>query len=103
MKPIAGIVSVMCCCLTLYAQEASLGPTASQQVAESGGPINPEEAAIRKTLASYVEAFNQGDARALASHWNEHGEYVPPRGEAIQGHEKLEEAFANYFNESNGA
>jgi uncharacterized protein (TIGR02246 family) len=72
----------------------------TSDLAENG---NEDEAAIRKAIGSYVEAFNQGDAEMLAAHFGEQGEMVTPAGDVLRGRQALEEAFAAYFQESKGA
>ena len=61
-----------------------------------------DEAAIRKTVQSYVEAFNRGDARAVARHWSAQGVYVSPSGQRLQGRNAIEQEFAAYFSETTG-
>ena len=70
-------------------------PCCSKLCAEDS--VNSEKAAIEKTIASYVAAFNKGDATALSAHWSEQGEFVTPAGEKWQGHKQLAEKFAAYF------
>jgi len=62
-----------------------------------------EEAAVRKTVQSYVAAFNRGDAAALAAQWAEDGVVVTPAGQTLKGRKAIQEAFAAYFKESPGA
>ncbi len=52
-------------------------------VAGAAAPSAPADdlAAIRTAIDSYVSAFNRGDARAVAQHWSEQGEWVGPDGE----------------------
>lgn len=57
------------------------------------------EAAIRKTVASYVEAFNRGDATAVAEHWSEDGEWVSPAGDRVKGRDAITEEMNAYFAE----
>lgn len=61
-----------------------------------------EEAAIRKSVQSYLAAFNRGDARAVAHHWSEQGAYVSPSGQRLQGREAIQQEFEAYFAESTG-
>ncbi|PQO33832.1 YybH family protein [Blastopirellula marina] len=65
--------------------------------------LNEDETAIFKAIDSYTEAFNKGDAKALAGHWTEDGEYVAPSGKVSKGKAALETEFAAYFQESPGA
>ena len=62
-----------------------------------------EREAIRKEVASYVEAYNKRDAKKLVSHWLPEGVYVRQlTGEQISGHEALEKEFLSLFEESEG-
>jgi uncharacterized protein (TIGR02246 family) len=61
---------------------------------------NEDEAAIRQAIDSYVKAFNQGDAKALAVHWTEQGRFLTPAGDELRGHKQLEEGFAAYFQDN---
>jgi uncharacterized protein (TIGR02246 family) len=56
-----------------------------------------DEIAIRKAIDSYVTAFNQGDAKALAAHFTEGGEMFTPGGGRVQGRAAIEENFAASF------
>ena len=77
-------------------------PAAEAEPAEDIQP-NEDETAILAAVDSYAEAFNQGDAKALAGHWTEDGELVTPSGDVLKGHTALETAFTAYFAESSGA
>lgn len=62
-----------------------------------------DEAAIRKAVESYVAAFNQGDAKALAALWSPEGVYTNPvSGEQVVGREAIENQFAGIFAETKG-
>lgn len=61
-----------------------------------------DEAAIRKSVESYVEAFNRGDAAGVAGHWSEDGEYIGAAGESLKGRKKIEAAFKTFFAENQG-
>lgn len=78
---------------------AALGATA-HSAAESG---DQDQQAIQKAIASYVDAFNKGDAKALAAHWSEAGEFVTPAGKTLRGRGQLEAEFAGYFAEAKNA
>ena len=58
------------------------------------------EAAIRKAAASYVEAFNKHDAKALADHWSPDAVYLNrSTGEEVVGRAAIAEQFAALFKE----
>ena len=75
MKPSTRISSVLF--VVLAAWEALLASAADPAA---------EKAAIEKAVASYVAAFNAGDAKALAAHWSPEAVYVNPlTGNQVQG------------------
>ncbi len=69
-------------------------------IAAETQPPSEDELAIRKAVASYVAAFNRGDAEALAAHWSEGGVYTSPSGERLQGHAAIRDGLAEYFAEA---
>lgn len=58
---------------------------------------DPHEAEIGKTVSALEEAFNRGDAKALAACWTSDGEFIGPRGQRIVGHEQIEAAFRDFL------
>jgi uncharacterized protein (TIGR02246 family) len=63
-----------------------------------------DKAAIEKAIASYVAAFNAGDAKALAALWSPEGVYTSRlSGDQIVGREALEKDFAALFVDLKGA
>jgi uncharacterized protein (TIGR02246 family) len=62
-----------------------------------------DEAAIRKAVESYVAAFNQGDAKALAAMWSPDAVYGNPLSDVqVVGREAIEAQFAAIFDEAKG-
>jgi uncharacterized protein (TIGR02246 family) len=62
-----------------------------------------DEAAIRKAVESYVAAFNQGDAGALAALWSPAALYTNRlSGEQVVGREEIKKQFAAIFAEAKG-
>ena len=61
-----------------------------------------DEAAIRKSVNSYVEAFNRGDASAVAALWHDKGEWISPGGNRIKGREAIQAEMEAYFGEGGG-
>jgi uncharacterized protein (TIGR02246 family) len=69
--------------------------TCAQLVAED--PVTAEQA-IRKAVASYVDAYNKGDAKALAELWTDGAVYANPlTGEQTIGRDAIEKLFAGVF------
>ena len=63
-----------------------------------------DEAAIHKAVETYVTAFNQGDAVALAALWSPTAVYTNPlSGEQVVGREAIQAQFAAIFAEAKGA
>lgn len=61
-----------------------------------------EEAEIRSIVKEYMDAFNRGDAKALAALWDEHAEYAGSSGERLQGRDQIEAALQKFFSENKG-
>jgi uncharacterized protein (TIGR02246 family) len=57
----------------------------------------PAIAAIRKTAGEFAEAFNKGDAKALAAFWTKEGEYIGPDGETLRGRDAIEKEYVEFF------
>jgi uncharacterized protein (TIGR02246 family) len=91
MKRDAICLLVMICLLT--------GPLWSQEAEQP----TDAEAAIGQTVDSYVAAFNQGDAKALAEQWSESAVYTNRlTGEEAVGRAAIAEQFAGIFKEKPG-
>jgi len=72
------------------------------QVAFADEKPAKDEAAIRAAVQSYVAAYNRGDAKALADHWSEGGQWVSPSGQRIQGRAAIEKEMRAMFAERKG-
>jgi uncharacterized protein (TIGR02246 family) len=67
-------------------------------LAVAAKPEAKELAAIRGRIESYVSAFNDHKAEALAGHWLEQAEYMHPvTGARIQGRHAIYKAFTELF------
>ena len=62
-----------------------------------------EEAAIQKTAEAFVEAFNKGDAKAVAAFWTPDGDMVDREGHHVQGRKAIEALYQKFFSEAKGA
>src|SRR5260370_22553642 len=61
---------------------------------------DPQEAAITKTAEAFVEAFQKGDAKAVAAFWTQDGDFVDLTGRVLNGRPAIEKDFANLFTEN---
>ncbi len=55
------------------------------------------EDAIRAAVESYVDAYNRGDAKAVASHWSESAEWISPSGQRFQGRQAIQDEMQSLF------
>ena len=80
----------LCLIVTLLTPGLLMGQDAPQQT--------EDEAAIRKVVAEYVEAFNKRDAETLASYWSPEAVYVNRiSGEQVVGREAIAAQFKSLF------
>lgn len=61
-----------------------------------------DESAIRAAIKSYVEAYNRGDAKGVAEHWSEAGQWISPSGEKSTGKKAIAAALKTLFEDSKG-
>jgi uncharacterized protein (TIGR02246 family) len=61
------------------------------------GDVTTDEATFNEMIQDYLEAFNSGDAKRVASHWAEDGVHQPPMGPEIRGRAALEEFYRQSF------
>src|SRR6185369_16707217 len=74
-------------------------------------PREPEEPKTRgkeapgkgKRAQEFIEAFNKGDARAVAGFWVPDGDYVDPVGRHIKGRAAIEKLYEKAFSARKGA
>jgi uncharacterized protein (TIGR02246 family) len=98
-------------CAALWAQ-GSLGnsPQESLTTTKSEAPAQPaqaskaaDEKAILEMLFEYQEAFNRGDAEAIAKQFTEHAELVDEKGETTQGRAEIRKLYEGLFKNHAGA
>ncbi|CAN5309614.1 hypothetical protein BH11CYA1_BH11CYA1_46010 [soil metagenome] len=81
--------------MSVEAKTASTVNTKNSATVES---IKAEdEASIRTQANQYVQSFNKGDAKALASQWALDGSLTEASGKKIHGREEIEKTFAAHF------
>ena len=78
---------------------AAAGPGVGQQPKGDAS----DKKAIAQTAEAFIEAFNKGDAKALAAFWTPDGDYTNPSGRHLKGRETLEKAFQSFFEENKGS
>ena len=75
----------------------SAGFTSAQ---DSGSEV---EQAIRTSAQQFVDAFNKGDALAIAALWTEDGEFIDEQGIRTVGRQAIEKRYADFFANNQGA
>jgi uncharacterized protein (TIGR02246 family) len=91
MKPI-----ILFAILTLASLHVSSLP-ASAADQETGG-----KETIFNNAKAFVDAFEKGDAKAVATFWATDGDYVDLNGRHLHGRTSIEDAFKNFFTENKG-
>jgi uncharacterized protein (TIGR02246 family) len=71
-------------------------------LADQPGDQTKDQAIVKSTSQSYVDAFNRGDAAAIAQLWAPDGEYVAPEGDSIQGQAAITAMYEALFKEAKG-
>jgi uncharacterized protein (TIGR02246 family) len=69
----------------------------------SGAAANLERdqtEAIRRSSREFVEAFNKGNAKAIAALWTEDGDYIDESGRRLAGRDAIEKEYARFFKEN---
>jgi uncharacterized protein (TIGR02246 family) len=61
-----------------------------------------QESALMNNAKAFVDAFEKGDAKAVAALWAEDGDYVDLNGRHLQGRSAIENAFEDFFRENKG-
>src|SRR5262249_15950806 len=61
-----------------------------------------QASALIKNAQSFVEAFEKGDAKAVAAFWAENGDYVDLTGRRLQRRPAIEDAFKYFFADNKG-
>lgn len=72
------------------------------QAAEKKPEVSADETAIRAAVQSYVEAYNRGDAKAVAVHWGELAEWISPSGQRFRGRAAVEKEMGALFAANKG-
>jgi len=80
-------------------KKSNAAPAAKDQPAAKAAPSGDaaDLEAIRQSEATFKTAFDSGDAKAVAAHWTENGEFVDESGRRLQGREAIEKEFAAFF------
>ncbi len=70
---------------------------------KGAGPRTKEITALQATAQAFIEAFNRGDAQAVAALWTKDGEYVNESGQRFEGRDAIEKEYSSFFAAHPGA
>ncbi len=77
------------------------GPAATAGFAASKTPASdPATDEIRASSKAFVDAFNEGDAEAIAQLWTEDAQYVDESGTVHEGRDAIERAYSELFDQN---
>ncbi len=85
----------------LFGQESARAGAAPSSAAKP--QPTPDELTVVGSVAKFRDAFNRGDAAAIANLWIPNGEYVDEDGTHFVGREALQAEFAKFFAAHPGA
>ena len=94
-----GLAAASMVAATLLAQETQ--PKAAVR-RDASSMESAEVQAIRATAVAFEQAFDAGDAQALAALWTPQGDYVDENGMLSQGREAIEKKYASLFQQRPG-
>jgi uncharacterized protein (TIGR02246 family) len=93
--------ALLCGAILLAFWNSASGPA---QVGSAGARGDPNERVqIESSARAFADAFNKGDAKAVAAMWTENGEFRVPDGQTFVGRAAIEEAYAKFFKANAGA
>lgn len=87
------VCGAMACAADALAQGASQTPSNTP-------PAGSPQAAIAKMAGDFVEAFQRGDAQALAGFWTPDGDLVDLEGRVLSGRDAIAADYAELFREN---
>jgi uncharacterized protein (TIGR02246 family) len=67
-----------------------------------GKALDARREEIARAVRSFAVAFEKGDAKALAAHWTENGEYATDDGAVFRGRAAIEKEYAQLFAKRKG-
>jgi uncharacterized protein (TIGR02246 family) len=102
MKKTIGLVTVGGLLLAAAAGYLMGQPAPDKEVAPSVDGAKAGAAAIREAGQSLVKAFAAGDAKGMAAHWTENGEYLADDGTTLRGRGEIEKSYAKLFEKRKG-
>ncbi|MBV8279858.1 MAG: SgcJ/EcaC family oxidoreductase [Verrucomicrobia bacterium] len=104
MKPakLALLTLLLGCTLTFAKPASNTGAPASQPGQEGTNQSPAQNPAMGDDAQQYEEAYNKGDAKALAGFYSEDVDYTDPDGAEVKGRDAMEKLLADNFAQNPG-
>lgn len=67
-----------------------------------GAEPDPRQAEITQAAQAFVEAYERGDAKAIAAMWTPDADLIDVEGRVLKGRSAIEKDFADFFRENKG-
>jgi len=80
-----------------YLAALALSVGARHPAAAQVPPAGDDLAAIRDSSRAFVQAFDKGDAKAIAALWTEDGDFTDDTGRVFSGRAAIEKEYAAFF------
>jgi len=93
---------ILCVLAMFFACPFAAAQTAQEAKQPAAVQNSADLDAIRAAVNSYVEAYNRGDAKAVANLWAEDADWISPSGEHFQGREAIEREMGEMFEDAKG-
>src|SRR6516165_7404548 len=105
MKPakLALITTLLAFPLTLASTASDAGTPAQQPGGEGTNQASPPDQTKDDDAKKYEEAYNKGDAKAVAGFYTEDIDYVDQDGAVVKGRDAMQRLLADNFQQNPGA
>ncbi len=90
-------ICIVCCASSIAEDRTNQKDKRANKQAVASPDESSDLGAIRAASHSFVAAFNRGDAKAVAEHWTEGGEFVDESGRTFTGRAAIAAEYAAFF------
>ena len=88
--------------LALAGVASDAGTSAKQPASEQKSPSSPADQTTDDEGRKYEEAYNKGDAKALAGLYSDDVDYIDQDGAEVKGRDAMEKLLADNFQQNPG-
>jgi uncharacterized protein (TIGR02246 family) len=102
-RKLAFLPLLTACSLALFSPTSNAAPSATQPSGEATDQSAQENQPPDNVARKYQEAYNKGDAKALAGLYSDDVYYVDQDGAEVKGRDAMEQLLADNFKQNPGA